>query len=424
VLLLHWMAVALWQYSRWSVLGFVAIVLWLAAATGTVFAAGGWLRRRTGLPVLLVFPVLWTTMEWLLAHQGPGAFTWLGLGTSLTGYPELVQVADIFGARGVTFLLAATNAALAVAWVHRRQQARAAILVAAVAIGGLGTWLYGAVRMHQLDLRSVGKVAVVQTDVGPRDKWVASRSDLVVGQALELSRRTMDQRPDLIVWPETSLPGVLLYHPEWDQAIGELAQQASAFVLVGGIEGVPKGRGLEQYNAAYLFDPRGRQTMSPYRKQRLVPLFEWGNGLEAGGRSVPYLTPHGRIGVLICLEATSESMARRYRRQGADVLVNLSNDAWFSVGGGAHQHAAHLVMRAIETRMGIARAANRGISEIVDPLGRIQQQVPRGTTGTAVDVLATTATMPLYVRLGDWVGPLSGLVTLAFLAFAARRQQD
>ena len=421
LLLLHWMAVAMWQVKHWWVLGFLVAVLWLAGATGALFAAVGWIRRRTGLAVVLVFPVMWTTLEWLLAHQGPAAFTWLGLGTSLTGYPQLVQVADVTGARGMTFLLAAANAAMALAWIRRRRWRHGALLVGSVATCGFAVWLYGAVRIDQLELKSLGKVAVVQTDIGPHDKWVAARSGLVVAQALEMSRQVVAQRPDLIVWPETALPGPLLYHPEWEQEIGDLARSASAFVVVGGIEAVPVGRGLEQYNAAFFLDPSGRQIRAPYRKQHLVPLFERGTDLEAGGRGSPYRIAHGRIGVLICFEATDEAMARSYRRQGANALVNLSNDAWFSVGAGAYQHAAHVVMRAIETRMGIARATNLGISEIVDPFGRIQQQLPVGTAGTAVGTLTMTATIPVYVLLGDWVGALSAAVVMALLAFAATR---
>jgi len=414
-LLLHWMAAALWRYQPWWILAFAAVVLWLASMCGAVFAAAGWLCRRTRLSVVVVFPVVWTAVEWLLAQQGPLAFTWLGLGTSLTGFPRLVQLADLAGARGVTFLLAMANAALAVAWIQRRSHSRAARLVACVAIGGCAAWLYGGIRMGQLELRNMARVLVVQTAIPSHDKWSPGRSELVVGQALELTRRALAQRPDLIVWPETALPGALLYHPEWEQAVGELARRASAYLVVGGIDAVPSGRGLQQYNAAFLFDPGGRQTRAPYRKQRPVPLFEWGNGIMAGHRTMPYQTRGGGIGILICYEGTSEAMARQYRREGAGALVNLSNDAWFSAGTGAYQHAAHLVMRAIETRMGIARATNRGLSELVDPLGRIQQQLAPGTAGALSGSLGSTATIPLYVRLGDWVGQLSFGIALLLL---------
>ncbi|HEV8358088.1 MAG TPA: nitrilase-related carbon-nitrogen hydrolase [Gemmatimonadales bacterium] len=415
--LLHWMAAALWQYRQWAIVVFAAGILWLAALTGVAFAAVGWIRRRTGAPAWIVFPAVWTALEWLLAHQGRAAFAWLGLGTTLTGYPVLVQIADVVGARGVGFLLAAGNAALAAAWIHRHEWRRAALRMAFVATGWLAALLYGVFRIHHLDQRELDRVAVVQTDIAPQDKW--NRSGSAVDQVLELSRIAAAHGPDLILWPETALPGALLYHPEWERSVGRLARSASTFILAGGIHAIPRERELDQFNAAFLFGPGGERMGPPYQRQHLVPLFEWGNGIKAGETSTILPLRHGLIGVLICGEATYESLARAHRRKGAGALVNLSNDAWFAAGTGAHQQAAHVIMRAIETRAGVARAANRGISEIVDPAGRVRQRVPGDGSGIAVGYLATTEAIPLYVRLGDWVGLLSVGAAGAFLALSA-----
>ena len=420
-ILLHWMAAALWRFEPRWVAGYAAGVAFLALVSGLGFAAVGLVRRRTGLPIVVVFPVMWTTVEWLLAQPGPFAFTWLGLGTTLTGFPVAIQAADLVGARGLGFLLAAANAALAAAWIYRAERARALRLVAGVAAGCAVVALYGAARMRWLESRTLFRVALVQTDVGPGEKWDPRLTGSVVGEALALSLRAAEERPGLIVWPETALPGALLYHPEWDQAVGGLARHASAFVLAGAIDAVPSGRELRQYNAAFLFSPDGGRREPAYRKQRLVPVFEWGNRIEAAGRGVLLPAPPGRIGVLICGESTYESVARRHRRAGADALVSLSNDAWFAAGTGAAQHAAHLVMRAVETRTGAARAANRGISMIVDPLGRIVAGPAAAGPGVLVGSLDTTDSVPVYVRLGDWVGGLSAGAAAVLLLLAAAR---
>ena len=122
----------------------------------------------------------------------------------------------------------------------------------------------------------------------------------------------------------------------------------------------------------------------------------------------------GRFGVLICYESAFEDLPRTYRRLGADYLVNITNDAWFGRTSAPSQHASHLVLRAIETRMGVARAANSGISEFVDPLGRAYDATELGTEATVVDHLRTSRVTTLYVRLGDWVGTLVVIATLGF----------
>jgi apolipoprotein N-acyltransferase len=131
----------------------------------------------------------------------------------------------------------------------------------------------------------------------------------------------------------------------------------------------------------------------------------------------------GRFGVLICYESAFEDLARRYRRDGADFLANITNDAWFGRTAAPYQHAAHLVMRAIETRMGVARAANTGISEYVDPLGRSYDRTPLEVQRVEADTVWTTSGRTIYVRLGDWVGLLSlvGSAALCVAALARRR---
>ena len=127
-----------------------------------------------------------------------------------------------------------------------------------------------------------------------------------------------------------------------------------------------------------------------------------------------YQTAIGRFGVIICYESAFEDLPRRYRALGADFLVNITNDAWFGRTSAPRQHASHLVLRAIETRMGIARPANSGISEFVDPLGHAYAASKLGEEALVADRLRTSDVMTLYVRWGDWVGMLVVLATSGF----------
>ena len=123
--LLYWMVFALWHFTPLAALGYVATVAILSLWMGGVFAATVWIRRRTRIPLLLVLPVCWTAAEWAIGHQGDIRFPWLGLGTSLTGYPQMVQIADVIGARGVTLLLVMANVALLEGWRRRHTLAGA-----------------------------------------------------------------------------------------------------------------------------------------------------------------------------------------------------------------------------------------------------------------------------------------------------------
>jgi apolipoprotein N-acyltransferase len=139
---------------------------------------------------------------------------------------------------------------------------------------------------------------------------------------------------------------------------------------------------------------------------------KWFGGFGVG-RGLPlYASPLGRFGVVICYESAFEDLSRRYRGAGADFLVNVTNDAWYGRTAGPYQHATHLVMRAIETRTGIARAANDGISELIDPLGHAYAETGLEQEASVSARLRTSDVVPLYVRLGDWVGTLVVAATL------------
>jgi apolipoprotein N-acyltransferase len=189
---------------------------------------------------------------------------------------------------------------------------------------------------------------------------------------------------------------------------------------------------LDYWNAAFLFDSTGSRAGQPvYHKHYLVPITE----------RVPFVNPRwfdlpffgafgvgalgdlfevgiGRFGVIICYESAFEDLARRYRAMGADFLVNITNDAWFGETSAPRQHLAHLVMRAIENRVGIARAANTGISGFVDPLGRIYDRSRLGERRFVLGELVTSDARTLYTRLGDWVALLSLIGTVMLLGFA------
>jgi len=437
---LYWMIVALWHFTPFSALGYLATVAVLGLATATLF----WfvVRLRLAAPAVPLWgalPVAWTALEWLIGHLGDVSFPWLGLGTSLADAPVLVQWADLAGARGVTLWVAWCNVMIVEGAIGMREAGsgkRSSLLrflgpVVASVVLALG---YGAWRMKTLPVREVGVVGLVQPNEGFREKWEPAHQNAVVAKLLAMSRQVMALgRPQLVVWPEAAIPGYLFQHPAWDQAISSLAGASHTPILAGGLHADPYAPPpIPYYNAAFLYDSTGGRGHPVYAKHYLVPITErvpfvpvrwmrrvpglgrWSGGF-ARGRDLPvYETAIGRFGVVICYESAFEDLPRKYRARGADFLVNITNDAWFGRTSAPYQHASHLVLRAIETRMGVARAANSGISEFVDPLGRAYAATALDREAVVADRLRTSDVMTLYVRLGDWVGMLVVIATLGF----------
>lgn len=435
---LYWMVVALWHFTPLSALGYASSLL---LALGPLYMLLAWTTHqacvRARIPTWVAFPMLWTTLEWLLAHLSDLAFPWLGLGTSLGRVPVMVQWADIAGARGVTLWLAWVNALLFL--VLRRRTWRP---LAPVAITIALALAYGVWREGSLVLRPVTRVAVLQPNVGFDEKREDRDNVRLLVQLLDMSRAAArDTSVRLIAWPEVAVPDYFVRHPSWADSISRLARELDREILFGGLDVVFRDdQGYDNWNAAFFVDRGGRVVSPVYHKRYLVPIVErvpfvnpdwFGNmpffgGFERGDSLPVYQAERGRFGVLICYESAFENLTRRYRRDGADFVLNITNDAWFGRTAAPYQHASHLVMRAIETRMGVARAANSGISQFVDPLGRPYNSTRLETDTTVADVVTTTDVRTVYVRLGDWVGwlVLAGSALCGVAIFLARGRMD
>ena len=434
---LYWLVVALWHFTPLSALGYLATIVLYGVWHALLFWLVVRVRLRLPLiPLAIVFPVAWTAVEWAVGHQGDIRFPWLGLGSSLTDAAVLVQWADLAGARGVTLWLAWCNVMLVDAMLGNGAQGAGSRTLrwrpaVRVLVTILAAWGYGAWRARTLPIHELGTVGMIQPNEGFREKWDPRHADSVVAKLVTMSR-TLEARGRvaLMVWPEVAIPGYL--QPAWDSSIAGLARESRTPILAGGIyaENHPDGS-YDYFNAAFYFDSAGTWRRYPvYEKRYLVPVVErvpfvparlmqsvpgvgrWSGGFGRG-RSLPvYANTLGRFGVMICYESAFEELARGYRRSGAEFLVNITNDAWYGRTAGPYQHAAHLVMRAIETRMGIARAANDGISEFLDPLGHPYAETGLEQEAMVADRLRTSDVISLYVRLGDWVGTLCVLATL------------
>lgn len=420
-LVLRWVA----PLSAW---GYGALCLYLALYPAAFGAIATRLLRGGVWPRAAV-PAVWVVLEWARGWIA-GGFSWAALGYSLAPSAPLRQGASLAGVALLSLVLAATATCLAAAWpaVRARRWRRALRpMLAAAALPALLA-LHGAIVLGGDARGATMRVAVVQADLSARDRWRPGVVATALSRYATITDAAMVDRPELVVWPETAIPTTL------DEGVG-LAIRARALrtrieeawhvPLVFGVPEVAPGDGERYYNAAVMYGPGGVRPPS-YRKRRLVPFGEYtpwpaifgalprplpGPEFVFGGGGAPFEVGAARVGVLICFEDVfaDEAVARAAH---ADLLVSLTNDGWFGATGAA-QHLDIARMRAVETGRAVARAANTGVSALVDDRGRILASAAAGP-GHA------TAALPLGRRrtLFAWAPDLLPLVLLALVLAA------
>jgi apolipoprotein N-acyltransferase len=431
---LYWIAVALLLFTKLAILAYIATVLCLGGIYAAALAILWHARRLTGWPMAVLLPPVWVASEMLLMHLGDIAFPWLPLALGVSHSPHLAQLADVSGEHGLSALIAIINGVVADAWLLR-QRWRVGVAAALVVV----LYAYGSWRLATTPLRPLAPILAVQPNIPEDEKMQEALRTRFIGILMNETRAGLHgPKPGLIVWPETALPDFLSNHADWPDSIRTLAVTSRTPLLFGVIDlqWYPN-KTYDFYNAALLADSTGAITdQAPYRKEFLVPIVErvpfvnprWFAGLKyfggfgRGEHPVPFRLPFGKVGVVICYESIFGDLFREYRQKGADAILNITNDAWFGETNAPYQHVAHLRLRAIENRVGVVQVANTGISEYVDPLGRVHAQTALSVPAATVYDVETTAVHTLYDAWGDWIGYLSVIVTLAFLIASFQRR--
>lgn len=419
---LAWVPLEVGRHYSWAFPGY-GLLLTLLGGLSALFA---WtthrLYHRGGLPLALALPLAWVGVEWVRAHFPLGlAFPWLGLGLTLTRWPELLGMAEWTGEGGVAFWLASSSGWVAGVAMRMRGGGGTGILLCVVF---LAPAFLGWARAATLRLEPGPTVVVVGTHVGREarhDPLLAARVALEqIGASLGSS--PPDPPVDIILLPEATIP-LPLEGVEAGPLLSELASWAwrsSSPVAVGAMGLVPGESGVDRLtNSAYLILPDGGISQR-YDKVRLVPGMEAGR-YQPGMEGTVLESDAWVFGPLLCYESLFGSLARRARREGAHALLNLTSDIWFGdaetrVGAlFLRQHPAHLTLRAVENRMPVARAANGGYSLVLDPVGRVGPETAPPGGGVFRAELRTTPGRTLFTRVGDLVGPASVLLSILLL---------
>lgn len=388
--------------------------------------AAGRAVRSFGVAGVWLAPFLWVASEWLRSSTA-FAFPWVLLGTSQARVLPLVQASSVVGVYGLSWIVALVGSAAAAVSLSRRRRHLWG------AIGALGLivimFAAGTVRLRRSELLQQGRplrVGIVQGDVEQDVKWDAGYRQPILDRHLQLSRRVLAMRPGLVIWPESSTPFYFDVEAILAEPIRRLAAETRTPFIVGTDELERSPSGTRYYNAAVLVGPEGRSQGS-YRKMQLVPFGEYvplkrllffvGPLVEAVSDFSPGTEPRvfdiggsRRVSVAICYESVYPWLARAFVERGSELLGIITNDAWFGRSSAAYQHFDQGAIRAVEEGRFVVRAANTGISGVVDPYGRALIETPLfQPDALAVDVRLLDG-RTFYSLHGDLIVWLSLLV--------------
>jgi len=401
---------------------------------------------------LILVPALWVSLEFLRSI-GPWGFSWGVLGYSQYNFLPIIQIAKWTGVLGVSFLLVFVNEFIAENYTHIFQQKGSAIQRIILWIKGSGRiflrdtvlvllgviLLVGIGNLNLSGSRGSGetiKIAILQPSIPQDIKWEPMKKEEVFEAHLKLAREAAEEKPYIIIWPETSTPAYLLEEEEYFKKIKDLAEKADSFLLVGGLyrpagrHGENKGR---SFNSAFLFSPKG-EILDRYDKLHLVPFGEYVplkpifSNIEAvasasgdtspGKEFTVFETGAGRFSAVICFESSDSLIVRRLALKGAEMLVVMTNDGWFKKTAAAEQHLSMAVLRAVENDFFVVQAANTGISAIINSRGRVVSRTALFDRKCLAGKIVLREGKSFYRRFGDIFSYSCLLISLGSIFFA------
>ena len=425
--LLYWIIYVTHVYGYMPLPLSLGVLVLLAAYLSlyrAVWALGvNWGAAR-GFNLLWWAPVLWVALEFGQTYIITG-FPWELLGNGLYRHPVLLQLADVTGVYGLSFLIVLVSASLYLlvsptpARAPRMGKLGQLSAVGLILVLWLGYGFYRLGAMQRLEAESPKvKVAVAQGNIKQGDKWKKEMVQATLARYAELTRKVRGAR--LIIWPETAAPFFFLRTPDLAGEVQAIAKESGACLLFGAPAWELTPQGERYFNRAYLLSPQG-EVLGYYDKAHLVPYGEYvplkrffpfiskmvpmvgdfAEGPVGGTVSLPGGADGGAVVPLVCYESIFPYLARAQVANGAHLLVNITNDAWFGKTSAAYQHLSMAVLRAVENHVCLARAANTGISAFIDARGRILWQselfVP---TAQALELPWLPGGSP-YTRFGD-----------------------
>jgi apolipoprotein N-acyltransferase len=398
-----------------AMLGVVLLALYQGFFPALFALISSRLIARGGLAAVFLSAAAWIATEFFRGVVF-GGFPWVLLGDSQVTVLPVAQLASVLGVYGVSGLVAFINAAIAYAMLTNGRRRAVAIAAAVGVLIATGAW--GAARIADGALTRAGtpiRVGLIQANIAQEDKWKAGEARRIFTTYIAMTRDAVKRGAEYVIWPESATPFMFENDPAGQEALRALAREVRVPILFGSDQEVTRPEPA-LYNAAFLVTPDGR-TAAVYRKIHLVP---WGEFIpmkrllffvsplvdsftDFSPGTEMVLLPIGShlASTAICYEVVYPSLIRRAVQGGSELLTTITNDAWYGHSSAPYQHFALASMRAIEQGRYLARAANTGISGVIDPYGRIVRQSSIFEQDALVEQVRFLTVRTIYSRIGD-----------------------
>lgn len=420
--ILYWINVVITDYGHlpWaaSIVLYLILVAWLALFYGfTTLVARA--AEQIGIKTAFSLPVIWVAADLLRSFLMTGA-PWAMLGHSQYRTLPLIQIADICGVFGITLLIVLANVVLyralrAVSGAGVPYPIKSALVLLVLFIA---TLFYGFSRLNggTQAASTPLRVAIVQGNIPQDVKWSPAFQDKTIAIYERLTRDAAKSGVDLVVWPESSVPFFFQDEPQQAARIKRLARELSTSIIIGSPAFEQRNGKRVFLNSAFMISPAG-EVIGRSDKIHLVPFGEYvplgrflpfisklvvGIGdFSPGERAVPLAVGQTQIGTMICAEAVFPDIGRAYVNNGARILANITNDAWFGRTSAPYQHLSIATFRAVETRTPMVRAANTGVSAIIDQNGHINSMTGLFTEAFRIGEVSPGSGDSIYLQIGD-----------------------
>jgi apolipoprotein N-acyltransferase len=421
-LILYWLNIVFVRYGHlpWSVSipVYLLLVLWLAMFYGL----STWIARLgelIGIKAAFTLPIAWVAFDFIRSFLFSG-FAWAMLGHSQFRTLPLIQIADLAGVYGITLLIVLSNIVLyralrAVSGAGIPYPIKSLVILLLFLFG---TLFYGFNRLNIAETQDSKpiRVALIQGNISQDVKWSPAFREHTIDTYERLTRESAKGGVDLIVWPESAVPFFFQDEPLQADRIRSLARETNAYLLFGSPAHELRNGKSTFLNSAFIISPSG-ETLGRADKMHLVPLGEYiplGNILtfinklvvgigdfSPGEKAIPLTMGDTKLGIQVCYEIIFPELARQYVQAGARVLVAITNDAWFGRSSAPYQHLAISTFRAVETRTPLIRAANTGVTAIVDQNGHISTMTNLFVEAYRTGEIRAGSGSSLYLRIGD-----------------------
>ncbi len=445
----YWLAVN--QGTQWyyTTLSMIATVLFLSFFYGIAGSIVGFIGRRGGKNLAIIsIPIIFTSLEWT-GSLGVMGFTWNNLCYTQSNYETIIQVVSFVGPFGLSMWIYLLNVSLFLILIKSTNYLK--LLISLLIIVFIFPIVFGFLILKSADKNILNEdfqkltVTVVQPNVDPNEKWEKKSYRSNMDKLFDLSKKEIIKyNSDLLVWPETAVPTYIRQnrrnsHIEINRFLNENS--------ISLITGVPDYEYIDEdyvlYNSVFFMNP-DKKEFEVYRKMHLVPFGEYiplsehfdnlkklnlGQGNFVAGKEITVFNLKNNeysipMTAAICFESSFSSLLRKGVEKGSQLIAIVTNDAWFGNSSAPYLHAEIAKFRAVENHVPVVRAANTGISMIIDKYGRVKKKTKFGETNAISAEINISKEITFYSQTGNWIGVLCVIVVSILIIIIVFRRKD